>query len=233
MSKLEIQTVRVHCQHCMTMVGAAVKGDFATGFEGEPTTYFVLCVCPNCGGPLLAEVYEVSFDPLTGREYSNPIVRYPSRAVGVEPTWPEVLAKRFAEADTCFRSGAFNAAAVMCRRTMEQVCSELGASGRTLHENLARLEQQGHLDRTLLEWAQSLRALGNVGAHAGTEDVEAQDARDALEFARAVIDYVFAYKKKFAEFKARRTAHAARASQPASPDQSTSPTGGSSNVEQT
>lgn len=162
---------------------------------------YMLARCPNCQGPILAETEEVAPE-----QWSDPTIRYPSRGQGADPTWPSVLAARFAEAEACLRARAFNAAAVMCRRTMEQVCMELNATGRTLYEKLGNLHAQGLLEPSLLEWANGLRALGNVGAHAGTEDVEVQDARDALDFSRAVIDYVFAYKKKFEQFRARRGA---------------------------
>lgn len=198
------RSIRVHCFHCDTTVAAEVKGHYQS-YDGHPDEgglrlYHLLAMCPQCSGPILAETTECGPD-----EHSPPAVKFPAPGMKTDPTWPAVLVARFSEAESCLRVRAYNAAAVMCRRTMEQVCSELTATGRNLYEQLADLRQRGILDPNLLEWANGLRALGNVGAHAGSEDVTAQDARDSLEFARAVIDYVFAYKRKFEEFKARRT----------------------------
>lgn len=88
---------------------------------------------------------------------------------------------------------------------MEQVCLELGVTEKTLIKSLEELKKRGLLDERLVQWAHGLRAVGNVGAHAGSEDVSAQDAQDVVEFARALIDYVFTYQQRFAAFQARHS----------------------------
>jgi hypothetical protein len=67
------------------------------------------------------------------------------------------------------------------------------------------LVQRNVIDERLLEWADGLRVLGNVGAHfTDRAGVSKQDASDALELIEAMLDYVYVFSAKFEQFKARR-----------------------------
>ncbi|RGC68232.1 hypothetical protein C5N14_15040 [Micromonospora sp. MW-13] len=61
----------------------------------------------------------------------------------------------------------------------------------------------------MVEWMQSLRSLGNNAVHA-VGSVAKADARDALDLAEAILDYVYVFAQKFKEFEARRTAQSER-----------------------
>jgi hypothetical protein len=64
------------------------------------------------------------------------------------------------------------------------------------------------IDARLLEWADSLRLLGNLGAHFTDEVVTKQDASDAPDLIEAMLDYVYVFSVKFEQFKARRDVQA-------------------------
>lgn len=70
-----------------------------------------------------------------------------------------------AEARKCFDAGAFLATAVMVRRAIEGFCADQGVKQNSLHGALQELVQRDAIDVRLLEWADGLRILGNVGAH--------------------------------------------------------------------
>ena len=67
-----------------------------------------------------------------------------------------------------------------------------------------KLNEQGVIEGRLLEWAQGLRVLGNIGAHYSDAMVGRQDAEDALELSEALLDYVYVLSAKFTQFKDRR-----------------------------
>ena len=98
----------------------------------------------------------------------------------------------------------------MVRRAIEGLCADQGAKHGTLHRSLRELVQRNVIDERLLEWADGLRVLGNVGAHFTNQAaVSKQDASDALDLVEAMLDYVYVFSTKFEQFKARRNTTAA------------------------
>jgi hypothetical protein len=110
------------------------------------------------------------------------------------------------EAQKCYEAGALLATAVMVRRAIEGFCAENGVKNKTLHGALQDLVERDVIDRRLLEWADGLRILGNVGAHFTEDVVSKQDASDALDLVEAMLDYVYVFSVKFQQVKARRNA---------------------------
>jgi Domain of unknown function (DUF4145) len=75
---------------------------------------------------------------------------------------------------------------------------------------LRELRDRGLIDDTLAEWADTLRVVGNEGAHYTGRAVAREDAEDALSFAEALLDHLYVLRKKFAEFQARLAARKAK-----------------------
>jgi Domain of unknown function (DUF4145) len=98
----------------------------------------------------------------------------------------------------------------MVRRVLEGFSADHGASHKILHRALQELVERNVIDARLLEWADSLRVLGNVGAHFTDRAVTRQDASDALDLVEAMLDYVYVFSAKFEQFKARRDGQAAQ-----------------------
>ena len=69
----------------------------------------------------------------------------------------------------------------MCRRCLEALTKSLGAQGRNLQDKLDSLKTTGHVDSRLVEWAHSIRILGNEAAH--DTDVAIASIRLSLESA--------------------------------------------------
>jgi hypothetical protein len=108
------------------------------------------------------------------------------------------------EGRICLEAGSYLATAVLVRRSIEGFCADQGADQKTLHRALQDLVEREVIDARLLEWADGLRVLGNIGAHFTKESVSKQDASDAIDLIEAVLDYVYVFTTKFEEFKARR-----------------------------
>ena len=114
------------------------------------------------------------------------------------------MRKEWDEARTCFDAKAYTATVVMVRRTLEGTCKENDVSSKTLQKGLGELKNRGLVDGTLAAWADALRVLGNQGAHYTGHAVTREDAEDALDFAEALLDHIYVFRKRFDDFMRRR-----------------------------
>jgi hypothetical protein len=193
-----------------TVLQNANSGAFAQHeFEDEKKhskARVILVSCPRCHSPMLA--YQESgfgWDIPAGEFGPKPERIFPARERDLHPSVPKPIQQAFTEARTCFRAKVFTAAAIMCRKTLEGICSEHGVkSSGTLAAQLKKLKEIGVIENRLFEWVDELRTMGNDAAHDIKVVVSRDDARDTLEFTEALIEYVFTYRHKFQEFKKRR-----------------------------
>lgn len=93
---------------------------------------------------------------------------------------PTRIANSLNEAITCAAEGAYVAAAIMIRRTLEELCEEKSAKGNNLKDRIAALRSNVVLPDELFAAMDELRLLGNDAAHIeakifdqiGTEEIE-------------------------------------------------------------
>ncbi|MDO9310496.1 MAG: DUF4145 domain-containing protein [Nitrosomonas sp.] len=192
----------VLCKDCDKKVDGIVHGvyqyhDVAAG----PPKKITLLNCPRCQHATVVEEIEKWSGYWTG-----PITVYPSTISGLSDLVPDNLRNSFNESASCFNAGSFNASAIMCRRTLEGLCLELGINERNLSLSLKTLGEMGYIEGSLIDWADALRIVGNEAAHNLNINISSLDAKDLLEFTEAILDYIYVFKKKFSEFKARRDA---------------------------
>lgn len=117
---------------------------------------------------------------------------------------PTAVARPYREARQAYRVNLYNSSAAMCRKTLEAVCAHYGESKGVLSDRLDRLLERGVIDSAMFEWTQELRLSGNKGAHADPEDVVQTEAKDLLEFARAVLLYAFELPERLQRARQRR-----------------------------
>jgi Domain of unknown function (DUF4145) len=187
----------VVCRACAYPSSAYVAGKI-TGEDEHGLFELSLIRCEFCDFPMLVRQDEAS--------EAVPFEVWPTSRRALHEGIPQKIRYGVTEAQKCFESGAFLATAVMVRRAIEGFCADHGANQRTLHRSLQELVQRDVIDARLLEWADGLRVLGNVGAHFTDETVTKQDARDALDLIEAILDYVYVFSAKFEQFKVRRDA---------------------------
>jgi hypothetical protein len=72
-----------------------------------------------------------------------------------------------------------------------------------LAKGIQEMKTAGLIDSHLYEWAEMLRVSGNKAAHDVDERVSKQDAQDLIDFCHALLEYIFTYRERFNEFKAR------------------------------
>jgi len=103
---------------------------------------------------------------------------------------PAPIAADLLEAATCCAAGAYRAAGLLARRTVEQVVvvRRVPLEMRTLQQKVGWLLTAGHLPRSLAAEARTVRDVGTAAAHGGDpvsrEEAEAV-VRAALAIARA------------------------------------------------
>lgn len=78
---------------------------------------------------------------------------------------PENVLHSFEEAIGCFTHGFYIAAGVMVRKTLEEICDDLGIKESNLKKRLDALKLKVTLPLDLLDSIDSLRLLGNDAAH--------------------------------------------------------------------
>lgn len=189
----------VECPQCESKVDAGVLAE-AKGLEvleeDVALPYVVsLVTCPSCKEPLL------HYRDDTGAESR---VWPPAETL---PHWmlPPLVRDSLTEAQKCFKATAFIACAVMCGRALEAVGRHFKPGGNgNLGWNLRELKTAGIIDERILTWGEALRRFRNIGAHPSDEKIDKEDARDLLDFATAICDYVFVLTKKFDEFRERQ-----------------------------
>jgi hypothetical protein len=92
----------------------------------------------------------------------------------------------------------------MCGRAIEAICAEHKTKSKNLGVGLKELRDKKIIDQRLFEWGDTLRQQRNIGAHANEEEISREDARDILDFALAICEYVFVLSEKYKEFQARQ-----------------------------
>jgi Domain of unknown function (DUF4145) len=142
-----------------------------------------------------------------GDIWDTPFLLFPSSDLRVNPNAPRQIQVAFEEACGCYRTRAFTASAIMCRKTLEGICAANGITERSLTGSLKRMRDQGLIDERLFEWSDALRIVGNEAAHDVSVCISQADAKDILEFTNAILDYMFSYRDRFDQFKKRRAKH--------------------------
>lgn len=103
---------------------------------------------------------------------------------------PVRIAGALEEAIACHAAGCHRAAAIMIRRTLEELCQDRGAAGRDLKARLADLGTKVVLPKELLDAADQLRLLGNDAAHIEAkvyDDIADEEIRAGVDLARELL----------------------------------------------
>lgn len=190
----------VECLECSALVSGEVEGAYEyTESDMGISECVSLLSCPSCRQPILALQYEWEEG-----KWGKPARVYPADRLKVDPFMPKALQESLSEALRCFKAKAYTATAIMCRKTVEGLCVAHGLAAGSLASRVKALKEQGVIESRLFEWADELRLFGNDAAHDVDLTLSADDARDLLEFTHALTEYVFAYRRRFENFKKRK-----------------------------
>jgi HEPN domain-containing protein len=111
------------------------------------------------------------------------------------------------EAVTCHATESFIAAAIMVRKTLEELCRERGAKGNNLKDRLKDLRGKIVLPQELLDGLDDLRLLGNDAAHIESQEfdkVGRDEVEVGIEFAKEVLKAVYQYSALLTRLRSLR-----------------------------
>jgi hypothetical protein len=217
----ETKTFDVFCNRCNLQTTARVV---AAHVETKPvnphqaladpvdTPYYIteyaIALCSKCNGIFLVEsaFYEIPGEVCAPQGVA---VLYPTDRNISTDGMPETASRAYGAAARSYQVGLYEPCVIMCRKCIEALCQELGATKGNLKERLQNLGKNGHIDQKLLTWADELRLIGNDAAHDLDVVIEQVDAQNALEFVEAILMYAFSLTRKFEEFRDRRASKSA------------------------
>jgi hypothetical protein len=124
-------------------------------------------------------------------------VSFPAETIDFDATnIPVSVQGAFEEAIKCHAQSCFVAAAIMVRKTLEELCRDRGAAGGNLKERIKALGTKAVLPQELLDGLDDLRLLGNDAAHIESQEyakVGKEEVEIGIEFAKEVLKAVYQY----------------------------------------
>ncbi|MFW9890394.1 MAG: DUF4145 domain-containing protein [Candidatus Thorarchaeota archaeon] len=207
--KGEAENVAGFCPKCNAYAVFNVIGKYYPPGEWDEADYVfehVFASCTNCRMPALLTRFILVYEenPTGSFRTEFPKSREDSRDFRFEV--PREIQVSYDEAIRCERGKAWNACAVMVGRALEAVCKDFDARIRNIHSGLKKMHDQGIISTELFEWANELRLIRNIGAHASGVDVDKEDARESLDFLQAILETIYHLRPMFAKMKERRGA---------------------------
>lgn len=128
---------------------------------------------------------------------SQVLASYPAERIDFDSSNipPQVVAS-FEEGLTCHAEQCYTGAAMLVRKTLEQLCDDRGATGPNLKERLQSLRSKVILPDALFGALDSLRLLGNDAAHIEAKtynDVGENEVRVAIALTKEILKAVYQY----------------------------------------
>ncbi|SRR6266404_6343241 len=144
--------------------------------------------CPN---PTCHTHVFVVFDPLT----NSVVTSYPPEVIDFDSTnVPTKVVEALEEAITCHANQCHIAAAIMVRKTLEELCADRGAQGSNLKERIRAIGGKVVLPQELLDGLDDLRLLGNDAAHIESnayDSIGREEVEVGIDFAKEVLKGVY------------------------------------------
>lgn len=194
----QISTLVYPCSECERHTTFIVIASHTRPDEGPPEEY-TFSKCGECSAT--AVFYR---EDMGGGFEGDAYYRvYPAHHRHVGYALPDNVRSSYEEAVRCEANKVYTACVVMVGRTLEAVCKEHDPSVRTIFKGLKKLHQDGLISEELMEWADQLRVLRNIGAHASDRMATGQDAEDSLDFLQAILEVMYDLRPRFQSFKAR------------------------------
>jgi Domain of unknown function (DUF4145) len=122
---------------------------------------------------------------------------YPAELLDFDATnLPPGVSKALQEAIKCHAAECFTTAAIMVRKTLEEVCADREAEGNNLNERIRSLGTKIVIPKELLDGMDELRILGNDAAHFEARVYDAIDRGEvetAIDFAKEILKATYQY----------------------------------------
>jgi hypothetical protein len=199
--KTQFNKVTYRCPYC---------GVLATITPHSVTNEHCICKCDNrkCEKMFYAKVKVIGKSecntPYAGQYVSEIdleiLETYPKYVPQRHTSIPQSIWGDYLEACKCFDVEAFKSSVVMCRRTLQNVCLERGASKKDATGRYPKLRDQikqafPQKDYDLIQaFADKIKYFGDYGAHPqddGIDNVTKEDARELLDFTYLILEIAY------------------------------------------
>lgn len=194
----------IECPYCESLVDGRLIGEHESYNIEDPYPFkVVLLECPKCKESLVGcqELIQTGPDE---ESWINGQRLWPEPPNFSSWVIPGIIRESLIEAEKCFKAKAYIACAVMCGRALEGVCKSHKTSSKTIASGLKELVDRKIIDDRLYRWGEALREQRNLGAHATEMNITKEDARDILDFANAICNYIFVLTDKFEKYLKRQ-----------------------------
>lgn len=194
----------IDCPTCSARVHAKVIAErvYPSDDYSDPYKYLFL-ECPSCENVLLGLSDWAELGPNGEQDWANPVRLWPDPYLSYDTNVPKLVKSSIEDARKCYHAGVYTACAVMCGRALEAICIEK-TNEKTLYKGLKQLREADIIDDKLYKWGEALRKERNIGAHATEETVYRDDAKDILDFATTIIEYIYIMSAKFEKYMKRK-----------------------------
>ena len=190
------------CPHCKTKCS----------FYGTAIGNSVALYCNSCRKGVYFRFRDsISFkDNLEVEHISSDYVAdsYPKPVVIADAAIPADIADDFIEANRCISVEAKKATVTMCRRVLQTACISKGVNPNLdLVKQIDELESKRVINPSMKDVAQTIRKIGNWGAHPQGDplkDVTIDDALEILKFTSEFLDEVFVRPARLTALKQKK-----------------------------
>jgi hypothetical protein len=201
-----------------------------TGAEGGHNSPPMQINCPFCGGFGTFEIVGHNLKTCGNTNFSIqscPAIKCKAVVIGVfkgqelQKTYPglgkpintenvpERIKNAFQEGVDCFANNCFVAAAIMIRKTLEEICIDKGATGGNLFKKIQDLSTKILIPKELIEAMHELRLLGNDAAHIEAEtynSIGSDELLISIDFTQEIIKAIYQYENLLGKLRSLRIA---------------------------
>ena len=190
----------VICPHCGNKTPHKLlhRQDFSVETEENifDECWWAILECSTCRK---LSLYKDHWDE-TRRTWTSKLI-YPVPIIAPTEA-PENIQRLFREA-VLVKPFSPSLCTVGIRRCLEAICSDKGATEKTLRAKVGELAAKGILPERLAEMMNSSRIIGNIGAHTRSTKVTEDDASVLIDFCSAILEYVYVAPNKIASIQKR------------------------------
>lgn len=187
-----------HCPLCKKPTVQTVLFSYVNHLvDAEISTEYTLTECARCHEPGLFMREDEGFGFLPKTEYH--LWRGDSRTN--HGILPSEVARHYSRAADYEKECKWDAAVLEVGRTLEAIVKHFAGKSRNLGDGLRHLNEQKIITADLYEWANELRVLRNLSAHASGKSFTEWEANTAFDFLDAIVETVFWTRSRFEQFK--------------------------------
>lgn len=157
------------------------------------------CGNPDCRAHLFVVLQHVPGGAILKATYPAETLDFDASDIPVQ------VVEAFEEAIKCHAQQCYVAAAIMVRKTLEEICADRGASGNNLKKRIESLGSAVVLPQALLDGLDDLRLLGNDAAHLESrvyEQIGKDELEVAVDVAKEILKATYQYEGLMGRLKA-------------------------------